>query len=86
MKKTSRTVVEWGMELYHEGAAVYVPEDLLVQLSERDRYASEFGAPAPLVTPAQGAALVSYGLAVRETRGGYHGTNKLRDLLNEWGW
>lgn len=86
MKKTSRIAAEWGMELVHEGRSVFIEQNLLIRLADQSRYATQFGAVRVALLPHEGVALVAHDLAVRETRGGYHGTDKLRDLLKEWGW
>ena len=87
MRAVSRQVTEWGMEIDHpELGTIFIDQDTLVQLAEQGRYDSQFGKPTVTLMPGEGAALVHEGLAVKETRGGYHGTDKLRDLMMEWGW
>lgn len=63
-----------------EGGTVFIPESTLYELAEQDVYDSQFGSPVLLGTH-EGLALVAAGLAVEETKGGYHRTDKLLRLL-----
>lgn len=64
-----------------ESGTVFVTESTLYEVAEQGTYDSQFGS-ALLLGPYEGPALVKAGLAVEETRGGYHGTDKLRRLLD----
>jgi hypothetical protein len=61
--------------------AVFIPFDLLHEVAERTSNDYVAGYLSPDVDYRQGLALEEAGLAVLETRGGYHGTDKLRKYL-----
>lgn len=63
-----------------ERGTVFIPETTLYELAEQGTYDSQFGS-AFLLGVHEGYALAEAGLAVQETKGGYHGTDKLRRLL-----
>lgn len=91
---TSRTVVQKGIELLWEQRKAYEPdkgkvvrtgrvfitEETLWELSKQGQWDSQFGG-SYLLAMDQGLALEQAGLAVRETKGGYHSTEKLREFL-----
>lgn len=86
-----RTITEAGVwltvpedaELYEwlRGERVFVTAVTLEELANQGEFESQFGS-ALLLGPAEGLALVAAGLAVQETRGGYHGTGLVRTLLD----
>lgn len=59
-----------------ESGEVFVPLDTLYTLSEQDVWDSQFGS-ALLLGVHEGLALEQAGLAVQETRGGYHRSEEL---------
>lgn len=59
---------------------VFIPLDTLYALLEQERWDSQFE-HAFLLDYHEGLALEAAGLAQRETRGGYHRTQALVDLL-----
>jgi hypothetical protein len=63
------------------GRVAFVPTGDLEELAEQGRWDSQSGQVLLLNDPVAAAALVAHGLAVQETRGGYHGTDRLRELL-----
>lgn len=65
-----------------ESGTVFIPDSVLYGVAEQGDYdsLSPFGT-ALLLGTHEGYALEQAGLAVQETRGGYHGTEKLRQLL-----
>lgn len=63
-----------------EEGTVFIPESVLYEVAEQGVWDSQFG-NALLLDTHMGYALEQAGLADRETRGGYHGTEKLRLLL-----
>jgi hypothetical protein len=67
-----------------ESGTVFIPMDDLYQLSEQDTWDSQFGS-ALLFGSHEGLALEQAGLAVRETKGGYHRTDKLLAWLEAEG-
>lgn len=84
----TRTVTEQGIELPYvkqsygtaeviERGTVFVTVSTLEQVSEQGAWDSQVGGALLLDEP-EGLALEQAGLAVRETRGGYHGTDALR--------
>lgn len=87
MRKATHSVVEWGLELPDgSGGVVFINRDTLTQLGEQGRYDSQFGPSLFIGDTTAERALVAAGLAERETRGGIHRTQKLMELLEEWGW
>ena len=95
---TTRTIEEKGIELPWERRAnpweahpamgssgiVFIPVSTLEELAEQDVWDSQFGS-AFLLGYHEGLALEQAGLAVRETKGGYHRSEKLLKLLRERG-
>lgn len=59
---------------------VFISESTLGELVEQERYASEFGSVL-LLGMFEGVALEQAGLAERETKGGYHRTAALQQLM-----
>lgn len=59
-----------------ESGEVFIEMDTLYRLSEQDVWDSQFGS-ACLLGYHEGMALVEAGLAVEETRGGFHRTERL---------
>lgn len=64
-----------------ETGEVFIDEDTLLELSEQGLWDSQFGKVLLLNDPREGAALEEAGLAVQETKGGYHRTDALLKLL-----
>lgn len=96
---TAKTVEVHGLELpYHwesgypdssfepRSGTVFISNEQLVEVAERDQWAGAFGAMLVDLPPWAEHALEQAGLGVRETRGGVHGTDKLRELLKELKW
>lgn len=71
-RKPTGTVVASG--------EVFISLDTLYELSEQDVWDSQFGS-AYLLGHHEGLALEKAGLAVRETRGGYHRSETLLKFL-----
>ena len=65
-----------------DSGSVFIALDLLYELNEQDVWDSQFGS-AFLLGPHEGLALVAAGLAVQETRGGYHRTEKLTKVIKK---
>jgi hypothetical protein len=65
-----------------EFGTVFITMSDLYALSEQDIWDSQFGS-ALLLGTHEGLALVAAGLAVLETKGGYHRTDKLLALIEE---
>lgn len=87
LRKATRTEVVNGLEILDgEGYGFFIPQDDLIRLSEQGRYDSQFGPSFFIGDPTVERALITAGLAERETRGGIHRTQKLMELLEEWGW
>lgn len=63
-----------------ESGTVFIPASTLYELAEQDVYDSQFGKVLLLGTH-EGYALEQAGLAVEETKGGYHRTDKLLEFL-----
>jgi hypothetical protein len=63
-----------------DSGEVFVPVETLYELAEQDMWDSQFGKVLLLGTY-EGLALEAAGLAVRETRGGYHRTDALVELI-----
>lgn len=63
---------------------VFISEDTLYELESQGRWDSQFGS-ALLLDPYKGLALEAKGWAERETRGGYHGTEKLKKWMRKKG-
>jgi hypothetical protein len=82
MKIEQRMVPEWGITL----DGIWIPYDILEDLSEQDVYDSQFG-PA-YITPDrdQRRVLVAHGLAVEETRGGLHRGLGLQAFIDAIEW
>lgn len=92
-RKASRTVTVKGIELPVPAGecdtspeVVFVDQKLLAKLADYGDWDTQFGRTPLLLDPETGYALVDAGLAVKETRGGYHGTDELRAALEGWGW
>lgn len=68
-----------------ESGEVFVPYDVLWEVAERTTDDYIMGLPIPSVGYHEKLALVKAGLAVEETRGGIHGTDKLREFLEPGG-
>lgn len=64
---------------------VFIPRGDLEQLAEQDVWDSQFG-QVLLLGPCEGLALEQAELAVRETKGGYHRSEKLLELLKTLKW
>lgn len=96
IKMITRTVEVRGIELPYvwtgQGKAnqlsgtVFVSMDELVEVAEQDEWAGAFGNSLVLGEPWADLALAQAGLAVRETRGGVHGTKKLKKFLKKNGY
>lgn len=91
--KASRTVTVKGIELpvpVEERditpEVVFVDQATLVKLASYGRWDTHFGRTPFLLDRKTGDVLVYAGLAVKETRGSYHGTDSLRAVLEGWGW
>jgi hypothetical protein len=67
-----------------DSGEVFVPMNTIYELAEQDRWDSQFGS-AFLLGPDEGLALEAAGLAERETKGGYHRTDKLLTWLEDEG-
>lgn len=63
-----------------DSGEVFVPLDTLYELAEQGIWDSQFGS-AFLLGAYEGLALEAAGLAERETKGGYHRTDKLVEWL-----
>lgn len=63
-----------------EEGTVFIPYETLWKVAEQDVWDSQMGSPL-LLGYQEGLALEQAGLAVAETKGGYHGTDKLRELI-----
>lgn len=74
-----------GDPVADETGTVFVDASTLVELSEQDVYDSQFGSVL-LLDSREGLALEQAGLAVQETRGGYHGTDAVKALVKRLGW
>ncbi|GAB2734400.1 hypothetical protein [Nocardioides pakistanensis] len=91
---TTRTVEVRGLELPvpedfraqrpDAPATVFVDLDTLYALAEQDVFESQFGS-ALLLGRFEGIALEAAGLAVRETRGGYHRSKRLEQVMADLG-
>lgn len=64
-----------------EEGVVFIPESVLRTVAERTPDDYLVGRPAPEVEERQGIAMSQARLAVREVRGGWRGTDKLRNFL-----
>lgn len=78
----------WGKDREPKGTVlgegmVFVPFDTLYALYEQGHWDSQFGSALILNDPKEALALEALGFAEEETRGGYHGTDKLRDWMKE---
>jgi hypothetical protein len=62
---------------------VFVPHEDIERVADQDPYAADAGYPL-LLDRLHGLALEQAGLAIHETRGGYHGTDAARQLLKWW--
>jgi hypothetical protein len=67
-----------------EHGEVFIPMSTIYELAEQDIWDSQFGS-AFLLDQHEGYALEQAGLAARETRGGFHRTDKLLAWLEEEG-
>jgi len=65
-----------------DSGTVFITMDMLYELSEQDRWDSQFGRVL-LLPPHEALALEAAGLAERETKGGYHRTDKLVAFIEE---
>lgn len=63
-----------------ESGEVFIELNTLYELSEQDTWDSQFGS-ALLLGIHEGLALVEAGLAVQETRGGFHRTERLMEFI-----
>lgn len=63
-----------------ESGTVFIPLSTLEEVAEQDVYDSAFGRVL-LLGYYEGLALEAAGLAARETKGGYHRTDKLMEFL-----
>lgn len=76
----TRLVPERGVEL----DGVFVPLEVLGELAEQDVWDSQFGRDAFLIRDRTIAhVLEANGLAIKETKGGYHRGPKLQQLLRD---
>lgn len=66
-----------------ESGEVFIDINTLYDLSEQDRWDSQFGS-ACLLGPWEGLALVEAGLAEEETRGGFHRTDLLMEFIKDY--
>ena len=64
-----------------DSGMVFIPLDLLEEVANRTNDDYIYGIPPPSLTYPMQLALEQAKLAERETRGGYHGTDKLRRLV-----
>lgn len=88
---SERTYVERGVRLPYRTPArpgnesmvgeIFIPERTLWELAEQDTHDSQFGMPL-LLDYYEGFALEQAGLAVRETRGGFHRSATLLTFLD----
>ena len=67
-----------------ESGEVFVPMDVLYEVSQRTSTDAMFGVTPPDVGYHEQMALEQAGLARGETRGGCHGTEKLHTFLGTW--
>lgn len=67
-----------------ESGEVFIPMRTLHAIAEQDVWDSQFGG-ALLLGYHEGMALEKAGLAVQETKGGYHRSEALLELLRAWG-
>lgn len=81
-ERKTRAWIEVPPDTVIESGEVFIPLCTLTQLAEQDVYDSQFGTPF-LLGLHEGLALEAAGLAVRETRGGYHRTELLLKFLKE---
>jgi hypothetical protein len=81
MKIEKKMVPEYGITL----DGVWIPYDTLENLAEQGPYTSQFGVALTLQRD-EGRVLEEHDLAARETRGGYHGTDKLKKFLQDVTW
>ena len=99
IQKVTKTVEVEGIELpYHwesaypgstfkpQSGKVFIEADTLIEVSEQDQWAGAFGESLVIAPRWADLALEQAGLAVRETRGGVHGTPALKELLKKFGW
>lgn len=68
-----------------ESGCVFVDADTICEVAEQGVWDSQFG-DALLLGALEGLALEQAGLAVQETRGGYHGTDECVALVKRMGW
>lgn len=80
-----RWAEDWIARGKHTTGTVFVDQDTLMNLADQGVWDSQFGSVL-LLDMLEGIALEQAGLAQQETRGGYHGTEKLKELLRRWGW
>lgn len=73
-------VQDWDAR--HRGTDVFLTMTLLEECAEQGTWDSQFG-QVLLINPAEGCALRQLGWAAQETKGGYHGTDALREWLKE---
>lgn len=65
---------------------VFIDQSDLYAVAEQDQWAGAFGNSLILTPSSAVDALVQHELAVKETRGGVHGTSALKDLIKRlWG-
>lgn len=67
-----------------DSGVVFIPLSTLEDLAEQDVYDSQFGRVL-LLDYHEGLALEAAGLAAKETKGGYHRTDKLLEFLKAMG-
>ena len=73
--------VEHGASL----GGVFISETILGELQDRGTRNSEVTGDAPILLERNvGEALAKYGLAVQQTRGGWRGTELIKDFMNRY--
>lgn len=78
-------ILEYTDPRTNEVSSAKVSWSVLDQLYHQDRWDSSFGSALTLPRSVQ-LACIQHGFAEKETRGGVHGTDKLRELMEREGW